>query len=196
MGPDQPLTGVGKTALGMAMVRAREARQVDRLFDDPLAEAFLRAAPQAFSEERRAHDAGEATGGLAALGAMFFVHGAMRTRFYDDYLQTAASEGYRQVVLLAAGLDTRGYRLEWPRDTRLFELDLPEVLTFKTAILAEQPALPHCERIVVPVDLREELEQCVGPHRVRSGQANRMARRRPAHLLVRRRDRPTLQRHR
>jgi O-methyltransferase involved in polyketide biosynthesis len=37
--------GVGKTALGAAMVRAEESRRGDRLFDDPYADAFLAAAP-------------------------------------------------------------------------------------------------------------------------------------------------------
>jgi methyltransferase (TIGR00027 family) len=153
--PDQPLTGVGRTALGMAMVRAGEARRVERLFDDPFAEAFLAAAPEAFRAERQARAAGDDPRGLA-LGTMFYVHAVLRTRFYDDYLRTAATTGCRQVVLLAAGLDSRGYRLDWPPGTRLFELDLPEVLAFKAATLAELSALPRCERITVPVDLRDD----------------------------------------
>ena len=39
---------------------------------------------------------------------------AVRTRFFDDYLLAAASSGCRQVVLLAAGLDARAFRLRWP----------------------------------------------------------------------------------
>lgn len=46
MRPDEPLQGVGKTALGVAMARARESRRADRLFDDPYAQAFVDAAPR------------------------------------------------------------------------------------------------------------------------------------------------------
>lgn len=148
------LDGVGRTALGMALVRARETRHPDRLFDDPLAEAFLAADPHAFPEERQVRDAGPGAPALAALGAAFFAQGVLRTRFFDDHLGSAALDGCRQLVLLAAGLDTRAYRLEWPAGTRLFELDLPEVLAFKAVVLSAQSAVPRCERTEVPADLR------------------------------------------
>jgi methyltransferase (TIGR00027 family) len=78
----------------------------------------------------------------------------VRTRFYDTYLVQAAAEGCRQVVLLAAGLDARAYRLQFAPRTRLFELDLPPVLSFKDRVLANHT--PTCERITVPVDLSQE----------------------------------------
>jgi hypothetical protein len=40
----------------------------------------------------------------------------------------------RQVVLLAVGLDTRGYRLSWPDRVQVFELDQPGVLDRKQDI--------------------------------------------------------------
>jgi methyltransferase (TIGR00027 family) len=58
------------------------------------------------------------------------------------------------VVLLAAGLDTRAFRLAWPDRVRLFELDLPEMLAFKEQVLAAQHAVPRCQRTVVAADLR------------------------------------------
>src|SRR5438132_3170000 len=119
-------TGVGKTALGVAMIRAEESRRSDRLFDDPYAAAFLAAAPGVFDREQRAAAAG--VGGMAAWGAVFWSHAVIRTRFFDDYLFDAAERGIRQVLQLAAGLDTRAYRLAWPPGVRLFELELPEVL--------------------------------------------------------------------
>jgi methyltransferase (TIGR00027 family) len=60
------------------------------------------------------------------------------------------------VVLLAAGLDTRAYRLAWPDGVRLYELDLPEVLSFKERVLAAQDAVPGCDRTVLPGDLRTD----------------------------------------
>ena len=143
---------MAKTALGMARVRAEESRRPDRLFDDPYAQAFLAAAPGAFAaDQERA-----TSGGLARLGAVFFFHGVIRTRFFDDYLIVATAVGCGQVVLLAAGLDTRAFRLAWPDGVRLFELDLPRLLAFKERVLAAQHAVPRCQRAVLPADLRED----------------------------------------
>ena len=152
----ESLTGVGKTALGVAALRARESQRPDRLFDDAYAQAFMDAAPGAFPEEPTTTGEISSLGPLASLGAAFYFHGIIRTRFFDDYLLAAGASGCTQVVLLAAGLDTRAFRLAWPEGVRLFELDLPEVLAFKDRVLAGQSAQPRCERTVVPVDLRED----------------------------------------
>jgi methyltransferase (TIGR00027 family) len=154
--PDRPLRGVGKTALGVAMIRARESRRDDRLFDDPYAQAFADAAPGAFPEEPTTGDQLAAPGPLASLGAVFYAHAVIRTRFFDDYLAAATAAGCRQVVLLAAGLDTRAFRLAWPQHTRVFEADLPDVLAFKDTVLSARGAMPRCERTTVPADLRED----------------------------------------
>lgn len=156
MEPRESLRGVGKTALGVARVRAEESRRPDRLFDDPYAQAFSDAAPGAFPEEPTTAGELASLGTVAALGAAFYFHGVIRTRFFDDYLLASCSAGCAQVVLLAAGLDTRAFRLPWPEGVRLFELDLPEVFAFKEGVLAGQRAVPRCERVVVPTDLRED----------------------------------------
>jgi methyltransferase (TIGR00027 family) len=152
VGSPGPLRGVGKTALGVARVRALESWREDRLFDDPFAQAFVDAAPGAFPEERQAREPGG--GGLRELGAAFSAHAVIRTRFYDDWLTAAVGGGCGQVVLLAAGLDTRAFRLGWPGGTRVFEVDLPDVLAFKEAALAGHGAVPRCERVTVAADLR------------------------------------------
>jgi methyltransferase (TIGR00027 family) len=141
-------TGVGVTAVGMAWIRARESARHDRLFDDPYAEAFVAAARGA---EAAADPADSEV--LAQFMALADSHGVQRTRFFDDYLTRATAEGHRQFVLLAAGLDTRAHRLSWPAGTRLFELDLPDLLAFKQAVLDSRHATARCERIVVPADL-------------------------------------------
>lgn len=140
------------TALGMAAVRAVESRRTDRLFEDPQAQLFLDAMPGAFDQYF--------TSDTKSLGALFAAHGAIRTRFFDDFL---TSSGCRQVVLLAAGLDTRAFRLDWPSGLRLFELDMPEVLAFKEPVLAEHE--PQCERMLVPADLRADWP----PHLLQAG---------------------------
>ena len=62
---------------------------------------------------------------------------AVRTRFFDDFFTGAAKDGVRQAVILASGLDTRAYRLRWPAGTVVYEIDQPQVMTFKTDTLAD-----------------------------------------------------------
>lgn len=73
------LHGVAKTALGVAMVRARESTREDRLFNDPYAQRFLDAAPGAFPEEPTSVEERVALGPLASLGAAFAFDGVLRT---------------------------------------------------------------------------------------------------------------------
>jgi methyltransferase (TIGR00027 family) len=42
---------------------------------------------------------------------------AVRTRHFDNFLTDAVESGIRQLVILASGLDARGYRMTWPADT-------------------------------------------------------------------------------
>jgi methyltransferase (TIGR00027 family) len=81
---------------------------------------------------------------------------AVRTRFYDRFFVDATRSGIRQAVILAAGLDARAYRLPWPQGTVLYEVDLPEVIEFKTSTLAALGAEPTVERRTVAVDLRDD----------------------------------------
>jgi methyltransferase (TIGR00027 family) len=85
----------------------------------------------------------------------------MRSRFFDEYFAEAWTAGTRQAVVLAAGLDCRAYRLDWPSDTTVFEIDQPRVLEFKDRVLAQQGARPNCERHVVAVDLRDDWAQAL-----------------------------------
>jgi methyltransferase (TIGR00027 family) len=132
---------LARTALGGARIRAAESARPDRLFDDPLAAAFLAAADTGAGP-------GEASG---EVGAAFAAGMVARTRLLDDEALAAAGTGCRQVVLLGAGLDTRAFRLGWPAGTRVLELDRPEVIAFKERVLAD--ASPRCDRVAVPTDL-------------------------------------------
>ncbi|WP_028478576.1 SAM-dependent methyltransferase, partial [Nocardia sp. CNY236] len=58
--------------------------------------------------------------------------------------------------IVAAGLDARAYRLDWPADTAVFEIDQSKVLEFKQVVLTEHHAQPTCDRRPVTVDLRED----------------------------------------
>jgi methyltransferase (TIGR00027 family) len=89
-------------------------------------------------------------------GTHFVTYQGARTRYFDQYFRGAAAAGVRQIVLLAAGLDSRAYRLDWPAGTTVFELDRPQVLDFKRETLAEAGAVARAERREVAVDLRED----------------------------------------
>jgi methyltransferase (TIGR00027 family) len=76
---------------------------------------------------------------------------AVRTRFFDDFFTSATADGVRQAVILAAGLDTRAYRLSWPSETVVYEVDQPQVIDFKTNTLADFGAAATVDRRAVGV---------------------------------------------
>jgi methyltransferase (TIGR00027 family) len=129
---------VSDTAKWVALARALEGRQKKPLFVDDLAKEFIRRYPPDFTQP--------------PIGSADFF--AVRTRFFDDFLTRAAASGISQVVLLAAGLDSRAFRLVWPAGTHLFEVDLAGLLREKEAVLAEVGAEPRCTRTPVASDLR------------------------------------------
>jgi methyltransferase (TIGR00027 family) len=81
---------------------------------------------------------------------------AARARYYDDYFAEATDAGIRQVVIVAAGLDSRAYRLRWPAGTTVYEIDQPEVIEFKTATLRTLGAKPGTDYRPVGIDLRDD----------------------------------------
>jgi methyltransferase (TIGR00027 family) len=75
---------------------------------------------------------------------------------FDDFLVEVTREHpVRQVVIAAAGMDTRAFRLTWPPHTHLFELDLSPIFVRKEPLLSTTGAIPTCQRHVVPVDLSD-----------------------------------------
>ena len=81
---------------------------------------------------------------------------AVRTHFFDAHFTGAVAAGIRQVVILASGLDSRAYRLDWPAGTTVYEIDQPKVLAYKSATLAANGATPSADRHEVPIDLRQD----------------------------------------
>lgn len=81
---------------------------------------------------------------------------ATRTRFYDQHFLDATRGGITQAVILASGLDARAYRLPWPPDTVVYEVDMPDVIEFKTQTLSDLGAEPTAQRRTVAVDLRDD----------------------------------------
>ncbi|MFI9721504.1 SAM-dependent methyltransferase [Streptomyces sp. NPDC052396] len=131
------LDPVAGTALLTAALRDRESRRPDRLFDDPLAGLLAGEAGRAQAE---------AFGEQPAI--------AVRTRYFDERLAriTGAGDGPRQLVLPAAGMDTRAHRLPFPAGSTCYEADRPELLELKNSLLAQAPAAT-CRRVTVPADL-------------------------------------------
>jgi methyltransferase (TIGR00027 family) len=148
---------VGATALGVAASRAAETAGPNPLIRDEFARVLVSSAGPAWArltdpelawldddqDGRRAHRLG-------------IDYQAVRTHYFDEYFDDAVRAGIRQVVILAAGLDSRAYRLNWPAGTAVYEIDQPKVLEYKTGILQQHGAVPTAHRHPVPVDLRDD----------------------------------------
>ncbi|WP_395311603.1 SAM-dependent methyltransferase [Mycobacterium sp. AMU20-3851] len=133
------LNGVARTALLVAAIRARESTRPDRLFEDPYADVLAGQIGRDFLEAA-----------LATSGEQSTVQIVVRTRFWDEAL-LRATRSVRQVVVIAAEMDARAFRLDWPAGTTVFELDQPEVISAKADLLAD--AAPRCRRVTLGVDL-------------------------------------------
>lgn len=133
------------TARLTAAGRAVENRRADRLFEDPLAEALAGEEGFRLMEQWRLPGAPRENPTIGP-----------RTRFYDDVVIDAVADGLGQVVLIAAGMDTRAFRLALPAEVIVFELDLADLLAQKQAILEQERAEPRCRRVVVAADLAED----------------------------------------
>jgi methyltransferase (TIGR00027 family) len=140
------LTPVGSTALWIAAGRALESESASPLFIDPYARELAGPGGDAMLSTMRQ------VPGAAASGPDPFV--SIRTRFLDDgVLAAARSLDHPQVVLLAAGMDTRAFRLDWPAGTTLFEVDRDDVFDHKEPILTRLGAAARCDRRIVRADL-------------------------------------------
>lgn len=146
-----PRAGVAMTAIGVAVIRARESARPDRLYDDPLATVFVAAARAQFVGTP---DGDDRWASMLDLADAFYEGRTVSVRLVDDGVRAAIAGGCAQFVLLGAGLDTRAFRMPLPAHARFFEIDLPELFAFKESVLAQAGARPVCERIVLPADLR------------------------------------------
>lgn len=132
-----------KTALWVAARRALESERDGRLFEDPFARAL--AGEDGFE----VLVTGESLIGSAGVPII-----EVRTAHYDRRMAELTSAGLRQVVVLAAGMDARAYRIKWPGGVRFFEIDRAEVLERKRTRLVR--AVPRCDRRSIAADLRED----------------------------------------
>jgi methyltransferase (TIGR00027 family) len=146
-------TSVGATATMIAAQRALAAAGPDSLIDDPFAAPLVRAV--GIDIYTRLVDGKIPVGENSEFDPDRMARGmAVRTRFYDQFFADATTGGIRQAVILAAGLDARAYRLPWPNGTVVYEVDMPDVIEFKTSTLNKLGAKPTAQRRTVAVDLR------------------------------------------
>jgi methyltransferase (TIGR00027 family) len=150
-------TSVGATATMVAAARAVATRAENPIIHDQYAEPLVRAVGVDFLTRWASGDlnvadvdADDSTWKLQQMPDAM----AARTRFFDAFFADATKAGIRQAVILASGLDARAYRLDWPADTTVFEVDQPEVIAFKTQTLSELGASPTADRRTVAIDLR------------------------------------------
>jgi methyltransferase (TIGR00027 family) len=139
---DNTKQAIAATALLVAAMRAEESARADALFTDPFAERLA-------GEEGRKLLA-EAAAGTEQPSAPIVV----RTRFLDEALLRAQADGISQVVILAAGMDARAFRLPWQRGTTVFEVDQPHMIAAKDERLAGEQ--PRCRRVAVGIDLADD----------------------------------------
>lgn len=152
-------TSVGATATMVAAARAIATNADNPLIEDRFAEPLVRAVGVDFftrwiSGDLVAADVDDHESGwkLEHMPAAM----AARTRFFDSFFHAATEAGIRQAVIMASGLDARAYRLAWPADMTVFEIDQPQVIEFKAATLAKLGAAPQAELRTVAVDLRND----------------------------------------
>jgi methyltransferase (TIGR00027 family) len=136
---DEPLIrSVSDTALWMAEFRARETDRPDAAFRDPFARAL-------------AGDRGQRIAAQMSFGEENAWSFTARTYVFDRFVARLVKHGVDVIVNLAAGLDTRPYRMELPSSLRWIEADLPAILDYKEAVLANET--PRCAVERVPIDL-------------------------------------------
>jgi methyltransferase (TIGR00027 family) len=135
-----PISNVSDTARWVAVYRARESARPDALFHDPFAQLLAGERGQAIA----AFMPRQARNGWPMIA---------RTKLMDELILATIEQGCDCVVNLAAGFDTRPYRLEVPWSLRWIEADLPALTEEKEQLLKD--AQPRCQLRRIKVDLTD-----------------------------------------
>lgn len=146
------IRNISDTALWVAAHRARETDRPDALFRDPLA-------------RRLAGERGEQIAREMQAGVSYEWPYVARTVRFDQIISEQVKQGADMVINLAAGLDTRPYRMELPASLEWVDVDLPEMIDYKQAALAQETPRCHLESVrldLADVDARRALFQRLG----------------------------------
>ena len=135
-----PIEHISDTARWVAVYRAMETERSDAIFRDPFA-------------RRLAGVKGEEIVGTMKSGRQMAWAMIVRTAVFDEILMERVRAGVDLVVNLAAGLDARAWRLALPPSLRWVDVDLPDILRYKSEILAD--ATPVCRYEAVSADLTD-----------------------------------------
>jgi methyltransferase (TIGR00027 family) len=136
-----PVRNVSDTARWVAFFRAKETQRPDALFRDPYAERL--AGEDGFQIANTLQDGNKHEWAWVA-----------RTYLFDQFLSRAIASGADLVLNLAAGLDARPYRMDLPAALQWVEVDLPEIISYKREILADEK--PRCRLERIALDLSDE----------------------------------------
>jgi len=139
-GPNLGVRGVSDTARWVAYFRALETQRDDALFRDPFAERL--AGEHGFQLAKTLPDGNKHEWAWVA-----------RTYLFDQFLWRAIEHGADMVVNLAAGLDARPYRMNLPATLQWIEVDFPDIVAYKEAVLAGEK--PRCRLERVSLDLAD-----------------------------------------
>jgi methyltransferase (TIGR00027 family) len=138
--PRSDVRSISDTALWVAYFRARETQRPDALFRDVFA-------------QRLAGEHGFRIANTLADGNKHEWAWVARTYLFDQFIARAIRDGADMVVNLAAGLDARPYRMDLPSSMQWVEVDLPEIISYKEEVLADETSRCRLERI--SLDLSE-----------------------------------------
>jgi methyltransferase (TIGR00027 family) len=148
------MDSLGMTSRLVAAARERESLRADRLFNDPFAGAL--SGDEGREMLAMAESMPRQVGTSTATENPYL---SIRTRFLDDVVQNAIQTGIRQFAILAAGMDARAFRLAWPEDATVFEVERADVLSYKESVLKSVGARAVAKRIVVACDLRDDFSR-------------------------------------
>jgi methyltransferase (TIGR00027 family) len=127
------IRNISDTARWVAVYRARETDRPDAVFRDPFA-------------RRLAGERGEQIANSMPLGRDNEWSMVTRTYVIDQFVAEQVGRGVDMVINLAAGLDSRPYRMQLPPNLRWVEVDLPEILDYKENILRGEKPVCTLER--------------------------------------------------
>src|SRR6476620_7676279 len=129
---------ISDTARWVAIFRAEESERADALFHDPFARQL------AGERGKQIADAIE----FSKKHSWSFV---ARTWLFDDFIRRHVNSGFDMVINLAAGLDTRPYRMSLPSSLNWVDVDLPGIIDYKSAFMAKER--PTCKLQSIRLDL-------------------------------------------
>jgi len=132
---DAPLIrNISDTAAWVAMYRAMESEREDAVFRDPYARRLAGARGEEIMRKMKA----------ASKHAWSYV---ARTYLFDTYIAQEIAAGADTIVNLAAGFDTRPYRMQLPASLQWIEVDLPDLIAYKEDILRAEKPVCKLERV-------------------------------------------------